>query len=188
MAIPAAAPRNRSFRRSPGEVPIQYLKGVGPERAKLFAKLGIATVEDFLYYLPFRYIDRSRIKKIHDLRPGETVTILAKVVGSEGRPIRRGRGLTTVVVADETGALRLKWFNQPYVESRYKPGEQLVVSGEVKWFQGREFINPEVETLSEGEQQLIHTGRIVPVYRATSGLSSRVLRSLMTRTLENYPV
>jgi ATP-dependent DNA helicase RecG len=161
---------------------------VGPERAKLFAKLGIVTVEDLLYYLPFRYIDRSRIKKIRDLRPGETVTILAKVVGSEGRPIRRGRGLTTVVVADETGALRLKWFNQPYVESRYKPGEQLVVSGEVKWYQGREFINPEVEFLTEEDQALIHTGRIVPVYRATSGLSSRVLRSLQVKALKAYPV
>lgn len=174
--------------RPPDEVPIQYLKGVGPERAKLFARLGIVTVEDFLYYLPFRYIDRSRIKKIRDLRPGETVTIMGKVVASEGRSTRRGQGLFTVVVADETGALRLKWFNQPYVETRYKPGEQLVVSGEVKLYQGREFINPEVEFLTEEDQALIHTGRIVPVYRATSGLSSRVLRSLQVKALGTYPV
>jgi len=174
--------------RPPDEVPIQYLKGVGPERAKLFARLGITTVEDFLYHLPFRYIDRSRIKKIRDLKIGETVTIMAKVVGSEGRPTRRGRSLFTVVVADETGALRLKWFNQPYVETRYKAGEQIVVSGEVKWYQGREIINPEVEFLAEEDQALIHTGRIVPVYRATAGLSSRVLRSLQVKALEAYTV
>lgn len=176
------------FPRSPDEVSIQYLKGVGPDRARLFAKLGISTVEDFLYYLPFRYIDRSRIKKIRDLSPGETVTIMGKVVGSEGRPTRRGRELFTVVVADETGAMRLKWFNQPYMETKFKPGEEVVVSGEVKWFQGREFINPEVEFLTAGEQELIHTGRIVPVYHATSGLSSRVLRSLMSKALEAYPL
>jgi len=183
----AQAPAKKSLHRSPEEVSIQYLKGVGPERAKLFTKLGIATVADFLIYLPFRYIDRSHIKKIRDLRPGETVTILGKVVGSEGRATRRGQGLFTVVVADETGAMRLKWFNQPYMEAKLKPGEEVVVSGEVKWYQGKEFINPEVEFLTDEDQELIHTGRIVPVYRATSGLSSRILRNLMARAIEAYP-
>lgn len=169
-------------------MPIQYVKGVGPKRAFLFDKLDVRTVEDLLYFLPSRYLDRSIFRKMRDAKIGEHVTFMGEVILVEGvtRTLRKWKEIFSLILSDGTGSIRCKWFNQPYLSEKFKKGDRIVVSGTVNFYEGKELINPEFEVLSEEEQELIHTGRIVPVYPETRGLSSRVIRSISRRILNCY--
>jgi len=170
--------------------PVQYLKGIGPKRSLLFEKLGIETLEELLYFFPFRYEDRSHLKKIAFLKPGEEQTILGEVraVALVETPRRRLK-IVDLAVSDETGLLHAKWFNQPYLKDLFKPGEKVMLSGKVKanYYGGLhlEMESPQYEKLDEEEPQL-HTGRIVPIYHETKGLTSRQIRSLMNSLLNQW--
>ncbi len=171
--------------------PIQYIKGVGPRRAALLAKLGIEIVKDILFYLPTRYEDRSSIKKITQLISGEIQTVTGKVIKAEVMPAspRRPRlKILSVVITDGSGALTAKWFNQTYLGKIFKPAQKVVFYGLVKsnyWGSGFEMVNPEFEIIDDDEEDADHinTGRIVPVYGLTEGLSQRQLRSIVHLTL-----
>ena len=171
--------------------PIQYIKGVGPRRAALLAKLGIEIVKDILFYLPSRYEDRSSIKKITHLTSGEIQTVTGKVIKAEVMPAspRRPRlKILSVVITDGSGALTAKWFNQTYLGKIFKPAQKVVFYGPVKsnyWGSGYEMVNPEFEIIDDDEEDADHinTGRIVPVYGLTEGLSQRQLRSIVHITL-----
>ncbi len=171
--------------------PIQYIKGVGPRRAALLAKLGIEIVKDILFYLPSRYEDRSSIKKIAQLAIGEIQTVTGKVIKAEAAPAspRRPRlKILSVVITDGSGALTAKWFNQTYLGKIFKPAQKVVFYGPVKanyWGSGFEMVNPEFEIIDDDEEDADHinTGRIVPVYGLTEGLSQRQLRSIVHLTL-----
>ncbi len=174
----------------PWETPIQYVKGVGPVRAMLLKKLEIETLEDLLYFFPFRYEDRTALKKIASLIPGEEQAILAEVkaVSLVDTPRKRMK-IVDVAFSDGTGLLHAKWFNQAYLKEYFKVGDKVMLSGRTKvnvYSGGRlEMASPQYEKLDENEPQ-IHTGRIVPIYHETKGLSSRQIRSLMMGTLNRY--
>jgi len=174
----------------PWDTPIQYVKGVGPVRAMLFKKLEIETLEDLLYFFPFRYEDRTALKKIASLLPGEEQTILAEVraVSMVDTPLKRMK-IVDVSFSDETGLLHAKWFNQSYLKEYFRVGEKVMLSGRTKanaYSGGRlEMVSPQYEKLDEKETQ-IHVGRIVPIYHETKGLTSRQIRSLMMVTLNRY--
>jgi ATP-dependent DNA helicase RecG len=162
---------------------IQYIKGVGPKRAKLLTRLGIKTVKDAMYYLPYRYEDRSNIKKISDLGYGDIETVSGKVISAEviklpGRNLR----IFELTVNDGSGLLKGKWFNQPFMKNNFKPGYKVLLCGTVKrnpyWGIGFEMDNPEYEIISD-KDSLIHMNRVVPIYRVTSGLSVRQMRSII---------
>ncbi len=170
---------------------IQFIKGVGPNRAKLLNRIGIETVKDSLYYLPNRYEDRSRIKKICDLSFGALETASGKVISAEiiklpGRNLR----IFELVVNDGSGLLKGKWFNQPYMKKTFQIGDEALLCGTVKKNPyrgiGFEMDNPEYEILTEGEDSHIHLNRIVPVYRVTKGLSVRQMRSIMFNIVSLY--
>jgi ATP-dependent DNA helicase RecG len=171
--------------------PIQYIKGIGPRRAALLAKLGIEIVKDILFYLPTRYEDRSSIKKITQLISGEIQTVTGKVIKAEVMPAspRRPRlKIFSVVITDGNGALTAKWFNQTYLGKIFKPAHKVVFYGLVKsnyWGSGFEMVNPEYEIIDDDEEDADHinTGRVVPVYGLTEGLSQRQLRSIVHLTL-----
>jgi len=176
--------------------PVQYVKGVGPQRARLLNRLGINTVRDALFHLPYRYEDRSTLIKIAELAHQRLDTglntISGKVVSSEiitpnpGRPRLR---LFELVIADTSGVLKAKWFNQAYLKKIFKAGQEVVLYGVVKrnyWGSGFEMTNPEYEIIADGDDDpahspadQIHTGRIVPVYRLTEGLSQKQIRNIM---------
>ncbi|HKN18210.1 MAG TPA: DEAD/DEAH box helicase, partial [Dissulfurispiraceae bacterium] len=176
--------------------PVQYVKGVGPQRARFLTRLGINTIRDALFHLPYRYEDRSTLIKIaelahHQLDAGSK-TISGKVVSSEivtPNPRRPRLRLFELVIADSSGALKAKWFNQVYLKKLFKPGQEVVLYGIVKlnyWGSGFEMTNPEYEIIDDGDDDpahsladQIHTGRIVPVYRLTEGLSQKQLRNIM---------
>ncbi|MBI3803321.1 MAG: ATP-dependent DNA helicase RecG [Nitrospirae bacterium] len=172
------------------DLPIQYIKGIGPKRAVLFNKLGIQTLEDLLLFPPFRYEDRTALKKIAHLQAGEEQTILAQVKAvSLVETSRRRMKIVDIAVMDETGLLHAKWFNQPYLRELFKPGDKIMLSGKVKGshYGGYhlEMESPQYEKVDEEEIQ-IHMGRIVPVYHETKGLTSRQIRSLMRSVLHQH--
>ncbi|HBZ86553.1 MAG: ATP-dependent DNA helicase RecG [Candidatus Edwardsbacteria bacterium RIFOXYD12_FULL_50_11] len=168
------------------ETNIQYLKGVGPKRALLFNKLGIVSVRDLLYYPPRRYLDRSLIKNIRDIRVGDNVTLFGQVSDKGLVHTRRNFTIFNLLVSDDTGYLLCKWFNQPYLKDRFQIGDRIVVSGLVLSDHGLSMANPEYELLDSEDAELIHTGRIVPLHPATGGLSAKQIRQVIKSALEGY--
>lgn len=167
---------------------IQYLKGVGPKRAGLFRKLDIGTVRDLLYYPPRRYLDRSQIREIRDIRPGQLVSVFGRVADRGMVRTRRGLTILNLLLTDGTGYLLCRWFNQPYLLDRFKIDDRLMVSGTIMADHGLAMSNPEYEPLDQEDSQLIHTGRIVPVHPATAGLSPKQIRAVIKPALEDYLV
>jgi ATP-dependent DNA helicase RecG len=141
------------------EIPVTRLAGVGEQKAKGLAELGIHTVLDLLMHYPRRYIDRTNEALIKDLVLGEEAMVLATVKRVEARRTRQRRTLVQVDVTDGSGYLRCTFFNQPWREKQLKPGTQTVVFGKVDSFQGRkQMTNPVVDLVGD------RTGRIVPIY------------------------
>lgn len=144
-----------------GQDMVSVLKGVGEQREKRLHRLGIVTVEDLLTHYPREYKDRSEILKIADLPPDEPATFLAQIK-EEGQNSRHGRLVyTRMKVYDETGAVGVLWYNQPYMKSSLKIGEWYLFSGKLQKKYGRtEVVSPECERIGEN----FAGGRILPVY------------------------
>jgi ATP-dependent DNA helicase RecG len=170
---------------------LMYLKGVGPRRAELLAERGLRTFEDLLGYLPFRYEDRICFAKIHEIVPGRIYTLRAEVVsGSLVRYTRARGGIYYLLVRDNTGPLACKFFHGQYLEKKFKAGQQLVLHGKVDVDPARpgrlEMINPEYEMLGEEGADSTEVGRIVPIYEAISGITSRAMRRIVYQALEKF--
>ncbi len=189
-AARSAKPLRDSLSRTWHETDIRFAKGVGPKRALLLEKLGIRTIEDALWFLPWRYEDRSRIVSISRLVPGEKATIAGTIRQARlRRTRRRAMTLFTMSVHDDTGAVEVVFFNQDYLDGVLRNGLRVVLSGLVVTHpQGRgvQMRTPQYEVVDEDEDLLLHVGRIVPVYHETRGLSSRHLRRIMWGLLEEY--
>jgi ATP-dependent DNA helicase RecG len=173
------------------DTPIQYIKGIGPKRAELLQKLGITTVDDALTFLPWRYEDRGNLKKIGRLTYGSFETVTGEVVSAEVVQTRRQRvKVFELVITDKSGILVGSWYNQPFMKKMFRPGQRVILSGVVKTNPYRSGLpqmdNPEYEIMGEDEaDDMIHAGRIVPIYRATAGLSVRAIRSMMKTILDS---
>ena len=171
-----------------------YVKGVGPGRGEMLKSKGLLTVEDLLAYIPFRYEDRSNVKRISELAPGEMATILAEVKSAKLAGFRRrSLGLFEAVFTDGSGArLTAKWFHGAYLEDRLKPGVRVSLYGKVEYdsYTGDLLVmHPEFEVFSgeEDEDAALHTGRVVPIYEAAGKITTRVFRTLLHRVLESLP-
>jgi ATP-dependent DNA helicase RecG len=173
-----------------------YVKGVGPARGAMLEAKGLRVVEDLLTYAPFRYEDRTNVKPIRDLAPGEMATVLAEVQSAKttGMP-RRRVGLFQVRFSDATGGLLTgKWFHGGYLADIFAPGQRVSLFGKVEFdsYTGHlAMMHPEYEILSGSDEEsdasaheeALHTGRIVPIYEAAGKVSTRALRTLMNRIL-----
>ena len=164
--------------------PIEQLSRIGPTYRSRLHKLGVKTVRDLLFHIPHRYEDYSRITPISDVVPDEIVTVQGKIFSLDTkRTWKRHMHLTEALVQDETGTLRAVWFNQPYISQNLKEGLHVILSGKTSFAQDALCLSsPVYEVLGvEGIQkgETIHTGRLVPVYPETSGLSSRWLRAII---------
>ncbi len=164
----------------------QFVKGVGPARQVLLSRLGIETVEDVLSHFPRDYYDRSDLVPIAGVIPGKQATFIATVLAVSLRRGRRGHSILTVVVGDETGIVHLVFFNQPYLEAQFRQGRRIIVSGSPSLYRGQKQIAaPEYEAVSgELDESLLHTGRIVPVYPLTRGITQRTMRRIVRAALE----
>lgn len=184
---PAAAPQSVSGSRSP-DVAIRFARGVGPERTKLLARLGIHTVEDLLDHLPRRIEDRSHLRRIYDLAHGAVETVQGRIGRVQlVRPRhRRGFVIVKAAITDGSGILQAIWFNQPYLTRFLTPGSRVILHGRVQREAGEiRMASPEFEILEEGEETL-HAGRIVPIYRSTEGLTQRTLRTIVAHVLDDH--
>ncbi len=163
---------------------LTVLQGVGPKNAATLEKLGLQTLGDMLYYFPRRYDDYSQLKPIRDLFYGETVTVVGTVDSIVSRPIRGGKmQIVEVVISDGTGALRISWFNQPWLANRISEGMAISVAGKIEQYLGRLVLNsPDWEPV---ETENLHTNRIVPVYALTANVTQKWLRQLMGQVI-NY--
>jgi ATP-dependent DNA helicase RecG len=163
---------------------ITSLKGVSVAMAAKFEKLGVKTIRDLLYFFPHRHLDYSQRKHISDLTAGEEQTIMANVWQAQETRLGGRRG-TEAIVGDETGNVRVVWFNNPYVAKSLRTNAQVVISGRVAVFGGRHvFESPEWELLEDRE--LVHTGRLVPLYPLTEGLKPRQVRKLMKAVVDSF--
>lgn len=179
--------RNINTKKQPlSEIPVRYVKGVGPVRAETLKRLEIETVEDLLYYFPRRYEDRSKFKPISQVKVGEYETVKGEILTMGGHRIGKGKSIFKAKVGDETGAIYAVWFNQPYMKNWLKTGDKMILYGKVESYKEVQITAPEFEIIKEEGEETIHTGRIVPIYPLTEGLSNRGLRSIMKNVLDKY--
>ncbi|MFA6198424.1 MAG: ATP-dependent DNA helicase RecG [Patescibacteria group bacterium] len=157
--------------------PVTELYSVGPAVAQRLKRLGLRTAEDIIYHYPSRYDDFSKIKKIDSLSPAQQVTIKGKIDAIQNRRSwQRRLNITEALISDDTGTVKVIWFNQPYLAKSFAPGDRIVVSGKLEMDKyGLHFTSPSYEKIGPTQ---IHTGRLVPVYPATDGLTQRHLRYL----------
>ncbi|MDT3777792.1 ATP-dependent DNA helicase RecG [Nitrospira sp. MA-1] len=173
------------------EIPIQFAKGVGPRRARLLEKLGVLTLEDAFWFLPWRYENRLEVLPIGNLLPGMKATIKGRVQKVLVKTTsRRGLVVVTVTVRDETGLIECVFFNQPYLEKTFAPGVSLLLTGSVlpnsSGSLPMTMRGPEYELLDEDELPDMSGGRIVPVYHETNGLSSKQIRRIIRLIFDHY--
>ncbi len=166
------------------DTPVMAVKGINEVLNKKFAKLGVTTVRELLYFFPNRHLDYSQRAYVSSLLIGQENTIIANVW--ESREVQLGsRRSAEAVLGDETGNVRAIWFNQPYMARSLKTGLRIVLSGKVSVFGGRPvFESPEWEPYED--KDLVHTGRLVPVYPLTEGLSQRQVRRIVKPALDQW--
>jgi len=164
--------------------PAADIKGVGQTVAARLARLGIQSVRDLLYFFPRRFMDFSQRRTVSTLEIGKEQTIFVSVW--EARQVMLGRMKSTeAVLGDETGNVRAVWFNQPWLAKQLKVNVRVALSGRVSEFNYVKVLeNPEWEVVDDRE--LLHTGRMVPVYPLTGGLYSRQVRALVRNALDAY--
>lgn len=161
------------------------MNGIWPGRARSLAALGIETVEDLLHHYPRRYEDRGRLTPIGDVVPGEVVTVSGAVSDVRFRRMRGRLSLVTVSIHDDSGVIDLAFWNQPFRRNQFAEGEEVVVTGKVEAKRGLQITGPEVEKIPDDpEEAMLHTGRVVPIYPLTKGISAGMMRRMVHNALE----
>ena len=183
------------------QMPLQYLKGVGPRKAADLKKAGLHTVEDLLFRFPRRYEDRSRMQKIISLRPGMTAAISGTVLNAGLAHTRRpGFKLFSALVQDESGQVQAVWPNQAFLKDVVKSQQKIVLFGKVEVWgsRGLQITDPEFEIIKDGNREpgdgnredtevQLHTGRIVPVYERTGSVTTNMQRRFVWQALAQLP-
>lgn len=187
--------REFSENKDLSQIPIQYVKGVGPRIAEVLGKKGIASIEEALYYFPRKYEDRRQIKKISALKPGTTETVMGRIILS-GKVRTKARELFQAVLSDGTGTITLVWFqfNEKYLRATYKKGKTVILSGDVTlgYNDSPQIIHPrpeDIEIIDEEEEldkDFLNLNRIVPIYPLTEGIKQRRIRKIIKTVVDSY--
>lgn len=170
------------------KTPIRYIKGIGPKRAEIFAKMGVSTIEDLLYFFPKRYEDRTYFTPVSKIKEGQAVTIKVQVLARSSRQsfYKKSFSITEIAVGDDTGKIYCVWFNRPYLKEYFKVGSKLILYGKADRYNSRlQLSSPEFEFIEQQEHDdSLNVGRIVPVYSLGQGLSQRTMRSTVRGALD----
>jgi len=170
------------------DTPVKFLKGIGERRAEAFQRLGVRSAQDLLWHIPFRYLDASSVTPLARARIGDEVACVGTVVAKRLMPTRSGLRIFTAVLRDDSGMLECAWPGQGFLDRSIQEGQTLLVVGTVRFYHGRQLNPQEFIVLSDpgadGEGEAPGGGRVLPVYRATEGLSHKVIRGLITRHLD----
>ena len=171
------------------DMPVQFLKGVGPHRAEAFRRMGVETVEDLLFHAPHRYLDATSVTPINRAAVDQDVTLVGRVVSKAVLPTRKRLRVFRVVIKDSSGVIECAWPGQAYLDRVIKQGQLLLVSGPVKYYHGRQITPREQVVLAEvgddGADEDMSLGLVLPVYPATEGLSHRMIRRIVATHLED---
>ena len=165
---------------------VQFVKGIGPKKVKLFEKLHISTLQDALETYPRDYEDRTQITRIADIADEDRYAVRA-ILGTEPKVSRIRKGMTLVkcTIFDESGSLGVTWFNQPYITAQLRVGQEYLFYGRVQGFgRARQMISPQAEKVAENDR---NPGRIVPVYPLTAGLTQRDMARVTEAALDAVP-
>ncbi len=177
------------------DTPIGNISHIGPKFLRRLQRMGIKTVRDLLFHFPHRYEDFSNIIPVAKIKPNQNYCILGKLLGiTNSRTWKKRMIITEAIIQDKSGAMKAVWFNQPYLTKSLKPGDIIVLAGKAALGNEGLFLsNPAYEKISNqatnqtlSRESLVHTGRIVPVYPETEGLSSRWLRYIIKPLLINF--
>jgi ATP-dependent DNA helicase RecG len=167
------------------DTPVTYLKGVGPARADALRKLGVLTAGDLLFHIPHRYEDASTISPISSLETGMSATVIGRVISKGIIPTRRGLRIFQAVLKDSSGLIEVAWPGQPFLDRSIHRGDALLVTGNVRFFHGRQLQPREFINLGEDDDaDDTAQGRVLSVYPATEGLSFKVIRSIVDQHLD----
>jgi ATP-dependent DNA helicase RecG len=166
------------------DMPVTYLKGVGPARAEALRRLGILTARDLLFHIPRRYEDASTISAISSLEPGMDGTIIGRVISKGIIPTRRGLRIFQAVLKDDSGMIEASWPGQPFLDRTIEKGDMMLLSGTVRFYHGRQLQPREYIHLGKDDEG-VKGGRVLAVYPATDGLSFKVIRGIIDTHLDN---
>jgi ATP-dependent DNA helicase RecG len=167
--------------------PLQYLKGVGPERAKLLARKELETVEDALFFLPIRHEDRTHLTPLREIRVGEVVTTSGTVAGISPPPPGRNRAPLVLLVRDASGYGTATLFGRGWLTRVLQRGQRLILHGKGARFKDKITLQvQDWELVESDDDEPIHVGALVPVYSTTEGLPQRALRALQWRLVEAH--
>lgn len=167
------------------DTPIQFLQGVGSERAELLVKLGIETVEDLLWHLPRSVLDLTDVRPVNELEEDQLASVCGKVVDLDARTISRGRTISAILLDCGTGFLKGTWFNQPWVIKRFFQGQLLMFSGKPKRRSGKwEMSHPQYQVLEEDLDD--PQGVVLPRYSLTEGIKMYQMRRMVRTAVEEY--
>ncbi len=167
------------------DTPIQFLQGVGSERAELLVKLGIETVEDLLWHLPRSVLDLTDVRPVNELEEDQLASVCGKVVDLDARTISGGRTISAILLDCGTGFLKGTWFNQPWVIKRFFQGQLLMFSGKPKRRSGKwEMSHPQYQVLEEDLDD--PQGVVLPRYSLTEGIKMYQMRRMVRTAVEEY--
>jgi ATP-dependent DNA helicase RecG len=166
------------------DMPVNYLKGVGPARAESLRRLGIVTARDLLFHIPHRYEDASTITPIASLETGMDGTIIGKVISKGIIPTRKGLRIFQAVLKDETGMIEASWPGQPFLDRTIEKGDYMLLTGPVRFFHGRQLQPREYIQLGKDDDG-VKGGKVLAVYPATEGLSFKVIRGIIDTHLDS---
>jgi ATP-dependent DNA helicase RecG len=170
------------------ETPLYDILGARAPLLKRFEKIGIKTVRDLLWHFPSRYEDFSKVSRIGELEPGELATIQAAVEEIKLRRTRRGMTIVEALLTDESGTIRATWFNQPYIAQTLHAGRVANFAGKISLSEENEvYLNNPAYEIVRPDAKAIHTGRLVPVYPETKGLTSRGIRFAIRMAMKRNP-
>ncbi len=181
MSAPSRS--DRASRHFDPRTRVQFLPGVGPNRALAFERLGLVSLEQLLRHYPRQWLDASRFVSVKDLKPGVLLTVVGEVKHAAALRTRGGRGDFAVTVTDGTGTLGCYFFGQSFLARTLTPGVRIVVSGEFDPID-RRMTNPMFEVVEGDLEQLLHAGRLVPVHALTKGVTARGMRNAIRHGLD----
>ncbi len=172
---------------SPLSAPVGTMHGIGPARVAWLAGMGVHTIGDLLRHSPRAYADRRTVTPIAEVTPGATATLSGEVVRARILRLRRGNSIAEITLSDSTGEIKMTFFGRGYLAKALPPGTRLVVTGTVSTEETPRLKAPEYEVLDGGDDDLLHTGRIVPIYRLAEKISLRQFRAWVRQALDQLP-
>ncbi|NQT33451.1 MAG: ATP-dependent DNA helicase RecG [Candidatus Omnitrophica bacterium] len=170
-----------------GDISVRYIKGVGPQKAQFFEKLGVGTVTDLFYYLPRCYEDRTRIVEVKDVEPGQPQAVIGTVLKTNLFRASTGTTIFEMAVGDEKRRVFAVWYNQPYMKKLFEVGQKIMLYGKVEVVKHLQITHPVFEILNEEDPGAsLNIGRIVPVYPLTENLTQKYLRKISYQAIRSY--